>query len=96
MSVAPQTFKSGPAAMLANTCAGCHGTLGDSMGPATPTIAGLEADYIVEVMEDYKSGERHSTIMTRIAKGYSDKEIEQMAAFFSAQPYNGYAQIAAD
>ena len=28
-------------AMLGNTCAGCHGTNGSSMGPATPSIAGI-------------------------------------------------------
>jgi cytochrome c553 len=27
--------------MLANTCAGCHGTNGISTGPATPTISGM-------------------------------------------------------
>ena len=29
------------ARMLANTCAGCHGTDGSSVGPASPTIAGI-------------------------------------------------------
>ena len=78
--------------MLANTCAGCHGTLGQSSGPAAPTIAGLEADYIVETMEAYKNGDRVNTIMGRIAKGYTDDEIELMAAFFSAQSYQGVVQ----
>ena len=75
------------AAMLANTCAGCHGTNGSSVGPASPTIAGISKAYFIETMEAYKSGERPSTIMTRIAKGYTDEEIKLMAGFFSKQKF---------
>lgn len=73
--------------MLAYTCAGCHGVNGSSVGPATPTIAGMSEDYFVESMEAYQSGERPSTIMGRIAKGYSEKEIKVMAKYFSKQPF---------
>jgi sulfide dehydrogenase cytochrome subunit len=75
------------ATMLANTCAGCHGTNGSSVGPASPTIAGISPDYFIETMEAYQSGERPATIMNRIAKGYSAKEIELMANYFSKQPF---------
>ena len=75
------------AEMLAYTCAGCHGTNGNSHGPATPSLAGASKDYIEEVMELYQSGERASTIMGRIAKGYSKEEIERMAEFFSRQTF---------
>lgn len=73
------------AAMLGNTCAGCHGTNGNSHGPATPTIAGVSSEYFIEAMKGYKSGERPATIMDRIAKGYSDEEIKLMAGFFAKQ-----------
>lgn len=71
------------ASMLANTCAGCHGTNGISNGPATPTIAGISNNYFIETMGQYKSGEIPSTIMSRIAKGYTDEEIKLMAKHFS-------------
>ena len=71
------------ASMLGNTCAGCHGTNGNSIGPATPTIAGISSEYFIEAMEEYKSGERPSTIMGRIAKGYTEEEIKRMAGFFA-------------
>jgi sulfide dehydrogenase cytochrome subunit len=74
------------ASMLANTCAGCHGTDGASTGPATPSIAGLSEIYFVDTMKAFKSGERHSTVMGRIAKGYTDEEIELMAGYFAKQP----------
>jgi len=75
------------ASMLANTCAGCHGTLGASAGPATPSISGISAVYFEEVMQGFKSGEVKSTIMGRIAAGYSEEEIKAMGEFFSKQSF---------
>jgi sulfide dehydrogenase cytochrome subunit len=73
--------------MLGNSCAGCHGTNGVSYGPAAPTIAGFSAEYTIEAMKEYKSDERASTIMGRIARGYSDDEIKAMAEFFAKQKF---------
>jgi sulfide dehydrogenase cytochrome subunit len=75
------------ASMLANTCAGCHGTNGASNGPASPSIGGISAVYFEEVMAGFKAGEIKSTIMTRIAKGYSEDEIKLMGEYFSKQPF---------
>jgi len=80
-------FADGPNAdMLSQNCAGCHGG-GASAGPASPTIAGLSKDYFMEAMEELKEGERASTIMGRIAKGYSEDEIKAMAAWFSKKTF---------
>ncbi|MCU7940120.1 MAG: c-type cytochrome [gamma proteobacterium symbiont of Bathyaustriella thionipta] len=71
---------------LANTCAGCHGVDGSSVGPATPSLAGISSEYFTETMASYKDPEgRYSTIMSRIAKGYTDEEINLMAGYFSKQ-----------
>ncbi|MBF6058213.1 MULTISPECIES: c-type cytochrome [Thiomicrorhabdus] len=78
--------------MLANTCAGCHGPNGVSHGPATPSIAGISKDYFIESMHAYASGDRPSTIMMRIAKGYSDADIEAMANYFSKQKHHSAKQ----
>ena len=74
------------ATMLADTCAGCHGTDGASTGPAIPSLAGMSEIYLVDSMKAYKSGERASTVMGRIAKGYSDEEFQLMASVFAKQP----------
>ena len=71
------------ASMLGNTCAGCHGTNGSSNGPATPSLAGISTEYFIDAMTEYREGTRPSTIMTRIAKGYTDEEVKVMAPFFS-------------
>lgn len=38
-------------------------------------------------MKDYKSGKRPSTVMSRIAKGYSDDDITAMAKYFQSKPF---------
>jgi len=72
---------------LAATCANCHGTDGRvAAGTAVPGLAGMPASYIVEQMKLFKSGTRPATVMHQLAKGYSDAQIEQIAAYFAAQP----------
>ena len=44
--------------MLANTCAGCHGTDGASAGDAMPIIGGMEKEYMQLALAEFKSGER--------------------------------------
>ncbi|MCW8887565.1 MAG: cytochrome c4 [Gammaproteobacteria bacterium] len=82
------------ASMLGNTCAGCHGTNGSSNGPATPSLAGISTEYFIDAMAAYKDGSRPSTIMTRIAKGYSEEEVKVMAPFFSEQKLKSIDQKA--
>lgn len=73
-------------AMLANTCAGCHGLNGESQGPASPNLAGISASYMVDTMKAFQSDARYSTIMGRIARGYSEEELEAMADHFAGMP----------
>ena len=73
--------------MLGNTCAGCHGTNGVSTGPAAPSLAGIDYDYMVESMKQFQAGGRNSTIMKRIAKGYDDADIEAMSKYFSEKKF---------
>ena len=83
VSAAPPT-----AEMLSNACAGCHGTNGASAGLSMPSLAGQNKVAFVEAMKLFKTGERPSSVMGRLAKGYSDAEIDLMADYFSKQkPY---------
>ncbi len=70
--------------MLANSCAGCHGTDGKSPG-AIPAIDGKSADYIAESLRDFQSGKRPATVMGRHANGYSEEEIRLIAEFFASK-----------
>ncbi|HID81489.1 MAG TPA: c-type cytochrome [Chromatiales bacterium] len=73
--------------MLSNTCAGCHGTNGASAAGPMPIIGGMSKRYLSQTLKDYKSGKRPSTIMGRIARGYSDLELEAIASFMASQPW---------
>lgn len=87
-SAAPPT-----AEMLSNACAGCHGTNGGSAGPSMPSLASQSKTAIVDAMKKFKSGERPSTIMGRLAKGYSDADFEAMGNFFSKQKFHATSQV---
>ncbi len=69
---------------IAANCANCHGTNGKSQG-VVPSLAGQPREVIVRKMQDYKAGRTPSTIMTQLAKGYTDEQIDLAAAFFAAQ-----------
>lgn len=73
--------------MLAKSCMACHGHLGASVASPMPTIGGQSHGFIVESMKGFKDGSRPSTIMGRLAKGYSDAEVAAMAKYFAGQPF---------
>ena len=71
---------------LASNCAQCHGTEGHAApGSALPALAGMPRDYLLAQLQAFKAGTRTSTIMQQLARGYSDAQLEQLAAFFAAQ-----------
>jgi cytochrome c553 len=82
----PALAQSGPdtARYVAANCANCHGTTGVAKG-AMPSLAGLSKDRIAENMRAFRDGKRPATIMHQIAKGYSDAQIDAVAAHFAAQ-----------
>jgi sulfide dehydrogenase cytochrome subunit len=69
---------------LAHACAGCHGTYGHSQAP-TPALAGKPEREFLAMMRDFKSGQRVSSMMNRIAKAYTDEDVVAMAHFFKQQ-----------
>ncbi|WP_185961463.1 c-type cytochrome [Telmatospirillum sp. J64-1] len=67
-------------ALLADTCAGCHGPDGNSTG-AIPAIRGQDAQAIEQALLAFKSEAREGSVMNRIAKGYTDDEIALIARY---------------
>jgi sulfide dehydrogenase cytochrome subunit len=71
---------------LAATCANCHGTQGQAVpNAAVPGLAGMPAGYLVEQMKAFKAGTRPATVMHQLAKGFSDAQIDSIAAYYAAQ-----------
>jgi sulfide dehydrogenase cytochrome subunit len=80
------------AEMISFACAGCHGTNGGSAGLTMPSLASQSKTAIVDAMKKFKSGERPSTVMGRLAKGYTDADFDAMATFFSKQKFHPTTQ----
>lgn len=72
-------------ARLAAACAACHGTNGDTHGSTLPRLAGQPQQALSASLHAFKTGQRASTIMTQIAKGYSDEQLDLLAAYFAVQ-----------
>jgi cytochrome c553 len=70
---------------LAAPCAICHGTDGRAVTKDVIPLAGLPREHIASQMRAFRDGQRPATVMHQIAKGYSDAEIDALAAWFSAQ-----------
>lgn len=82
---APDLSEKGASA-LAASCAACHGTHGQpTQGSLVGGLAGRSKNDLVQIMTQYKSGQRPATVMHQIAKGYTDAEIAAMADYFSKQ-----------
>lgn len=71
--------------MMANSCAPCHGTYGHLEDDYMQPLAGMSKENFIRGMKAFKEGTRPATIMDRVAKGFSDEEIEAMAEFYAKQ-----------
>lgn len=69
----------------AAACSGCH-AVSASVETAVPRIAGGKPAEFTAAMRDFRSGTRPATVMGRIAKGFTESEVDTMAAWFAAQP----------
>jgi cytochrome c553 len=68
--------------VIAATCYICHGPNGKSSS-AIPTLAGQDKAYFIAAMNEFKNGQRESTVMKKYALGYTDEEYEAMGEFFA-------------
>lgn len=67
-------------------CMGCHGIpMYHTAYPevySVPMIGGQSATYIVKALQEYKSGERSHPTMQGIAKGLTDQDMADVAAYY--------------
>lgn len=82
--------------MLGNFCSSCHGTNGVSIGDAVPSIGGQHKEFLIRSLKEMKpvvdkkgndASPRYSTLMKIFVKGYTDKEIEQIADWYSTREW---------
>jgi cytochrome c553 len=72
-------------AKVKEVCAACHGADGNSVDANNPRLAGQWRDYLAKALRDYKSGARNNGVMAGFAKTLTDKDIENLAAYYAAQ-----------
>jgi cytochrome c553 len=73
-------------AKAAEVCESCHGAGGNSTSQDFPRLGGQYPDYLAKALQDYKSGDRKNAIMAGFAKPLSKQDIDNLAAYYAAQP----------
>jgi cytochrome c553 len=75
----------GRGATLALNCTMCHGAQGMSASDA-PNLAGQYPEVVIKQLRDYRGGHRSSAIMQALAHDLSDRDIEDLAAYYADLP----------
>lgn len=69
------------------SCHGCHGIPGyESIYPEyhVPRIAGQNEQYLIDALNEYRSGARHYPTMNAQASSLTEQQIEDIAAYLSS------------
>jgi len=67
-------------------CQSCHGRTGnESLQPSYPRLAGQHEDYLVHALKSYRNGSRQNAVMAGFAGNLSDRDIADLAAWYSRQ-----------
>ena len=66
-------------ARLAMACAGCH----SETSGAIASLSGYDEETLILRLSDYKSDASGTTVMHRLARGYSEDQIQQVSAYLT-------------
>ena len=69
---------------LTAVCGGCHGSQGVSTDTATPSLAAQDAPYLVDAIKAYRTTRKRENMRLYVT-GLGDKDIQNIAAFYSVQ-----------
>src|SRR6516164_8945735 len=69
----------------AEVCVACHGESGNSTNPAVPSLAAQPAQFISMELFQFREGNRKDAQMTPMAANLSNADMNDLAAYFSAQ-----------
>jgi cytochrome c553 len=64
------------------TCITCHGRNGIGTSPVFPNLAGQKSLYMIQQLEQFRSGARKSEVMNVVAKPLTDAEIEALSNYY--------------
>lgn len=69
-------------------CAACHGPQGIAVIPGYPHLAGQNAQYLELQLKAFRDETRKNMLMTPMAKGLSDTDITNLAAYYASLKSN--------
>lgn len=87
LTAAPAAFAEGDPAegkALAGMCRTCHGIDGVARTAEAPNIGGEHFVYIQNQLRNFRSGKRTHEVMSVIASGLSDEDIDNLSAWYSS------------
>ncbi|MBZ4202810.1 MAG: cytochrome c4 [Methylovulum sp.] len=70
-------------------CFVCHGENGQGEKMDIPALTGQRGDYLSKTLVDYKTGQRHNDVYSRmrlIAQQLKDSEIKELALYYQRNP----------
>ena len=74
-------------AATGQSCIDCHGADGNApIDPSYPKLGGQYADYLAHALQGYRSGDRENALMASQARGLSDQQVADLAAYFGSRP----------
>jgi len=68
----------------AATCSACHGFLGISANNEWPNLAGQKTGYLVKQIQAFRDGTRVDPVMSGMAAGLTDEDIDNIAAYYNS------------
>ncbi len=70
----------------AAACSTCHGVDGnETINGTFPRLAGQYPEYLVHALKSYANGTRDNAVMMPIASALSQKDMEDLSAFYGSQ-----------
>jgi len=81
-SISEESKGKGEAMFEVLGCSSCHGSGGNSSDDDIPSLAGRDAEWIVQQLEQFQSGERQNAIMNAMApmaEGFEDSIAEYLS-----------------
>jgi len=81
-SISEESNNEGEALYEALGCSSCHGSGGNSTDDDIPSLAGRDAEWIVQQLEQFQSGGRQNAIMNAMApmaEGFEDSIAEYLS-----------------
>jgi len=88
-SIEIETFPAGER-KSSQDCAACHGLEGIPNNPDVPILAGQPLFFLIDRLKKLKTGEASHQAMAEIAKTLDDRDIENLAAWYSSIRIEAY------